>query len=140
MRRFLPIVLLLIAPLASAQVYKWTDAGGIVHYSDAPPNQGVKYQNVHTTGTIEPLAPPPPPAAPAPASTKAQASNPPVADTPANRAKLCTQLDTNIALLSKPDPVTTTAGPEGAPVALEGTQRAQALTNAQAQYSQYCAK
>jgi hypothetical protein len=93
---------------------------------------------VHTTGTIEPLAPPPP-AAPAPASTKAQAANVPVADTPANRAKLCTQLDANIALLSKPDPVTTSTG-EGAPVALEGTQRAQALTNAQAQYGQYCAK
>jgi Domain of unknown function (DUF4124) len=135
MRRFLPIVLLLIVPLASAQVYKWTDAGGIVHYSDAPPTQGVKFQNVHTTGTVDPLVPP----APATSTAKPAGATAAALDTPENRAKLCGQLQSNIDLLLKPTPVTTDA-PGGKRITLEGDQRKQALTSAQDQYKQYCAK
>ena len=57
MRRLLiATALLLAAPLVAAQAYKWTDASGTVHYSDAPPPQGTKYNKVTTSGSVEPLA------------------------------------------------------------------------------------
>ncbi|NNE61472.1 MAG: DUF4124 domain-containing protein, partial [Woeseia sp.] len=34
--RISAVVLFLCAAAASAQVYKWTDADGVVHYSDQP--------------------------------------------------------------------------------------------------------
>ena len=47
MRRLpIAIVLLLVAPLVSAQVYKWTDAHGTTHYSESPPPTGTKYSQV----------------------------------------------------------------------------------------------
>jgi hypothetical protein len=36
------VLLLLFPVLAHAQVYRWTDAKGTVHYSNSPPPQGVK--------------------------------------------------------------------------------------------------
>lgn len=39
--RLLPILLLLCAATVDAQVYRWVDAKGTVHYSDSPPPAGV---------------------------------------------------------------------------------------------------
>lgn len=36
-RLFLTIVFLSLSPIASAQVYKWTDENGVVHYGDEQP-------------------------------------------------------------------------------------------------------
>ncbi|MEJ2384162.1 MAG: DUF4124 domain-containing protein [Xanthomonadales bacterium] len=33
---------LLVAPAAAAEVYKWTDENGVVHYTDRPPERGLK--------------------------------------------------------------------------------------------------
>src|SRR5487761_2189319 len=94
------LALLLVTPLASAQVYKWTDAKGVVHYSDVPPAQGVKYKNMHMslTGGSAPAAATS--ASPAAASSPVDAGAAPasartVADNPENRAKLCAQLRQN---------------------------------------------
>ena len=40
--RFLLLLLILAAAPASAQVYRWVDAKGTVHYSNSPPPAGVK--------------------------------------------------------------------------------------------------
>ncbi|MEO8672642.1 MAG: DUF4124 domain-containing protein [Tahibacter sp.] len=40
---------------AAEKVYKWTDANGIVHYSDAPPPQGVVFENVRVVGQSTPV-------------------------------------------------------------------------------------
>jgi hypothetical protein len=50
-----PLALLLLAlPLtAAAEIYKWTDASGVVHYSQNPPPQG-SYKNV--TPDLPPLS------------------------------------------------------------------------------------
>ena len=40
--RVIGLVLLLCAPPVSAQVYRWVDAKGTVHYSNASPPSGVK--------------------------------------------------------------------------------------------------
>jgi hypothetical protein len=57
------IVLALCFAAASAyaeqgQVYKWTDAGGVVHYSDAPPPKDVtNVQTVKVSGGDRPRSP-----------------------------------------------------------------------------------
>lgn len=40
--RLLPILLLLCVATVDAQVYRWVDAKGTVHYSNSPPPAGVK--------------------------------------------------------------------------------------------------
>lgn len=137
MRRLLiAAVLLALTPLASAQVYKWTDATGTVHYSEAPPAQGKNYQKIKTNGTVEPLAP----AKEAPVSEgKPEAESAPaqpMADTPENRNKLCESLKSNLAALQGKGPVVMQK--DGNPVALNDAQRNQQIGAAQTQYQQFC--
>jgi hypothetical protein len=137
-RLLLVVVLLLLTPLAFAQVYKWTDAGGTVHYSETPPSTGTNYKQIKTSGSVEPLAPPP---AVETAADKAASTTPttpaqPVVDTPENRARLCASLKVNLTTLQGGAPVVMQQ--EGKAVALDDSQRSAQLTAAQAQYQQYC--
>lgn len=140
MHRFLiAVALLLLSPLATAQVYKWTDAQGTVHYSEAPPAQGTTYSKVTTTGTVEPLSK----SSPRPHTEDSSEPRPepkpaptPVADTPANRKTLCASLQSNLATLQGSDPVVMEK--DGKPNALDAAQRKQQIDTAQAQYNQYC--
>lgn len=71
---------LCLALPAMAQMYKWVDANGEVHYSDRPPPSGVKNEKLQM--------PSEPPAAPAPSTVKAGAKkNPAVAGTQKNGAE-----------------------------------------------------
>ena len=64
-----------------AQVYKWTDDKGQVHYTETPPPQDATQIKVPTGG---------PASAPAPASeAKADAAPAPAAGTPEAKAKRC---------------------------------------------------
>ena len=137
-RSLIAVALLLLAPLATAQVYKWTDAGGTVHYSEAPPAQGTKFSKVTTTGTAEPLAAPASSDAADSRETPAEPTEPtkPVADTPENRGKLCASLKSNLATLQGSGPVVMQQ--DGKATALDAAQRKQQAASAQAQYSQYC--
>ena len=139
MRRLtIAVALLLLAPVALAQVYKWTDAHGTVHYSETPPAQGVHYTQVTTTGSSRAVIPQ--------ASANkadggsqeqtAKAAAAPVADTPANRVAFCAALKGNLALLNSSTPVLRQDA--GAPKALDDTQRKQEAATANAQYAQYC--
>ena len=141
MRRLpLAIALLLIAPLACAQVYKWTDAHGTVHYSQMPPASGTKYSRVTVTGSAEPLARTD---ASASAETAPEqdhapaASSVPMTDTPANRAKLCASLKSNLAVLKGSGPVVMNSG--GKQMVIDAEARKQQIANAEAQYQRYCA-
>ena len=134
-RLLIAVALLLLAPLATAQVYKWTDASGTVHYSQDAPPQGTKFSKVTTTGTVQPLA------APATAASAAGSSEPaapsqPVADNPENRSKLCNSLKTNIAALQGGGPVVMQQN--GKTTALDADQRKQQAAAAQSQYDLYC--
>jgi len=42
MRKLIPLLLLLTALPAAADVYRWVDADGVVHYSDNPPSPDAK--------------------------------------------------------------------------------------------------
>ncbi|OOG60378.1 DUF4124 domain-containing protein [Rhodanobacter sp. C03] len=133
-RSLIAVALLLLAPLASAQVYKWTDASGTVHYSQDAPPQGTKFSKVTTNGTVQPLTTP----APAATSNESAAAMPPapIADTPENRNKLCASLKADLATLQGSAPVVMQQG--GKTTALNNDQRKQQTSSAQAQYSQYC--
>lgn len=138
-RLLIAVALLLLAPLATAQVYKWTDAHGTVHYSEAPPVQGTKYSKVTTTGTVEPLSKP---ASPANTEDSSSGSKEPaaapktVADTPENRKALCDSLKSNLATLQSSSPVVMQQ--DGKTNALDAAQRKQQIDTAQGQYNQYC--
>ncbi|WP_445146142.1 DUF4124 domain-containing protein [Dyella sp. Tek66A03] len=138
MRRLLiAAALLLVAPLVAAQAYKWTDAGGTVHYSDAPPPQGTNYKKVTTSGTVEPLAEPAPRANAESAGQVASKPAPqPVADTPENRAKMCASLKSNLEALKSSGPVVMDDG--GQQKVMDADQRKQQQTAAEGQYQQFC--
>jgi hypothetical protein len=133
-RPLLAVALLLLAPQVFAQAYKWTDSAGTVHYSETPPPTGTKFQRITTTGSPEPLAQPAPEEAkPAAAAT---ASSRPVADTPANRAKFCATLKTNLDVLRGEGPLMVEQ--DGQQKTIDEEQRKGQLNTAQTQYQQYC--
>jgi len=139
MRRLLiATALLLVAPLVAAQAYKWKDANGTVHYSDSPPPQGTKYSKVTTSGSVEPLAAPTATenAEPTTDSSKPATPQQPVADTPENRAKLCSTLKSNMDTLKGSGPVVMQEG--GQQKVINDDQRKQQQASAQSQYQQYC--
>ena len=46
-----PIVLLLAHPAVAAEVYRWTDEQGRVHYGERPPAQGAERLDLPATGS-----------------------------------------------------------------------------------------
>jgi hypothetical protein len=135
-RSLIAVALLLLAPLANAQVYKWTDASGTVHYSESPPVEGTKFNKVKTNGSVEPLVAPAPTASGEPINATPAAPPAPVADTPENRHTLCESLKSNLAALQGSGPVVMQQ--DGKPTALNDSQRKEQAGSAQAQYQQYC--
>ncbi|BDU20343.1 DUF4124 domain-containing protein [Dyella sp. GSA-30] len=133
-RPFLAAALLLLAPQVFAQAYKWTDSAGTVHYSETPPPTGTKYQRMTTTGSSEPLAQPASTAAKP--ATAATAAAQPVADTPANRAKFCSTLKTNLDMLKGDGPLVIQQ--DGQQKTVDEDQRKSQMNIAQSQYQQYC--
>ncbi|NUR23795.1 DUF4124 domain-containing protein [Frateuria sp.] len=138
MRRLLLILaLLLLAPAVAAQAYKWTDAQGTVHYSEMPPPQGTPFKRITTTGSVQ--APPASRSAGSTPNEKPQPERQPaVADTPENRAKLCSSLKANLDMLRGSGPVVMEQ--QGKPVALDDEQRNQQTALAEKQYVQFCSQ
>lgn len=141
-RPLLAVALLLLAPLAMGQAYKWTDASGTVHYSDNPPPKGTQFKRITTSGSAQPLAEPAK-AAPGEGRGEPNASNESapakaqsVADTPENRKKLCTTLKGNLEILRDKKPVVVQEGNQSR--VLDDAQRKQQQATAESQYKQYC--
>lgn len=140
MRRMLLVfmALLLFAPLASAQVYRWVDAKGTVHFSQTPPPPGMKYEVMHMASNSASDAAA---SAPAPAgqTTPNAAGTAPAAkpSAPANAAELCKQLHQNLSMLNSQEALNV-AGADGKPVALSDQQRAVQKATTEAQIKQYC--
>lgn len=57
MRSILPLVLLLVATMAAAEVYRWVDDEGTVHFSDTPREVGntqrVDVDGINTAKSVE---------------------------------------------------------------------------------------
>lgn len=136
MRRCLVLALLVtVCPLALAQAYKWKDAQGVTHYADTPPPGKVKYETVKTNGSA--VAPSPAPPAPAPAASSPPPPGSPVADNPANRARLCEQLRKNMEVLGKEQVVSMDDG-KGGTRPLDDAGRKRQVETTQAQMTLYC--
>jgi len=133
-----------VAGFASAQqIYKWKDANGVIHFAQTPPANGTHYTKMQlanqpdvSSGTSASLntesenAPETQPARPA-------ASGGTQPDTPSNRAELCKQLSSNVALLQGKQPVVTD-GSDGKQQVMSDNAREQQLATARAQQVQYC--
>lgn len=134
-----------VAGFAGAQqIYKWKDANGVIHYSQTPPASSVHYTRMSLTSQPEVASGTPAPSNPesegAPESdtaTPSAASGGTLPDTPSNRAALCRQLSSNIALLQSKQPVVT-SGNDGKQQVMSDDAREQQLAAARAQQGQYC--
>jgi hypothetical protein len=145
-RTSLALVLLLVAPLACAQVYKWTDAKGTTHFSEAPPPSGIKYSTVNLAASGGGVASSSSSASSAQSNSQGQTANPAASsssgqsqtmdDTPENRAKLCSQLHSSITALSGAAPVVEEQN--GKQTLLNSDDRKQQLDANQSQYEMYC--
>ena len=137
MRRCLVFALLIVAtPLAFAQAYKWKDAQGQTHYTDAPPPGKTKYETIKTPASDTA------PAATQPNQNTAStsASKPATVgpnDTPANRQALCDQLRKNVDVLGKEKVVTMDDGKGGVKQVDDATRQAE-IKKAEAQMTLYC--
>jgi hypothetical protein len=142
-RPLFALVLLLVAPVVSAQVYKWVDAKGTTHFSETPPSAGTKYSQVNVAASDGDAASSSSTSAPATDSAPNTSSgssdqNQTMADTPENRAKLCTQLKGSINTLTGSAPVVEQQN--GQQTLLNADQRKQQLDASQSQYQMYCAQ
>jgi hypothetical protein len=142
-RPLFALVLLLVAPVVSAQVYKWVDAKGTTHFSETPPPVGTKYSQVNVAASDGDAASSSSTSAPATDSAPNTSSgssdqSQTMADTPENRAKLCTQLKGSINTLTGSAPVVEQQN--GQQTLLNADQRKQQLDASQSQYQMYCAQ
>lgn len=138
-----PAALLVLACAAASawsadkqQVYKWTDANGVVHFSDAPPPSETKnVQALHLVGGTTAAAP----AAAADEKPKDPAAPPGTATTgaPADSSELCKQSRANLELLQSKTPVGI-AGADGKAAPLDDQARESQIANAKLAIAHYC--
>jgi hypothetical protein len=131
------------AHAAPTQVYKWTDANGVVHYSEAPPPPTTpKVETVHVSGDDRAHA-----AESADAgsgdkpkdATAANASpaNAAVPNTPENRAKECQMARNNLTLLQSNAPVNV-VGADGKTQPMEDSSRQARIEGVKDQIALLC--
>lgn len=131
MHRFLIVLaLLMTAPLVTAQVYKWSDASGTIHYSQSPPNKGTQFKEMKPNGSV-PATPPATASSIAPKPITTQ-----VADTPENRANLCNTLKSSLTALQGTGAVVMQQ--DGKQTVLDAAARKQQTDTAEAKVKQYC--
>ena len=124
----------------SEQVYKWTDAAGIVHFSDAPPPKGTaNVQTMRVSGGDRPREVPAENTenAAAPTSANSAAQKGVVADAKADRTKNCATAHDNLNLLQSKYPVSM-AGTDGKQQPLDEKARAAQIADANALIDIYC--
>ena len=126
---------------ADQQVYKWTDASGVVHFSDAPPPKDAKDvqlmrvsgsdrpRNVESSSNSEPGSNPEGGNGGTPAAA-------PVDPKDAN-AKACATARNNLEILNSKMPVSVT-GPDGKALPLDDKARAAQIAAANANVELYC--
>ena len=124
---------------AGGQVYKWTDAQGVVHYSDAPPpTTQSNVQTVRVTGGDRPhdvgsSTPAEPDAAPPQQPGQNQVAQ----NAPSDFAKNCATARSNLELLQSKFQVNVTDA-NGKAVALDDKSRQVQIADMNAQISLYC--
>jgi len=134
-----------VAGFASAQqIYKWKDANGVIHFAQTPPANGTHYTKMQlanqpdvSSGTTSASSNTESERAPETPVARPAASGGTQPDTPSNRAELCKQLSSNVALLQSKQPVVSD-GSDGKQQVMSDNAREQQLATARAQQVQYC--
>ena len=147
--RLLLLVLLAasLPALASTQVYSWTDANGVKHFSDSPPPASVNAQKLKVRGSLtseeqkppasaEPTTEPANPNGPPPATVQPIARS--LADSPENREKQCQTAKKNLDILQGSYPVSGPPSADGKAQVLDEASRKQATDRAGEQVKFYC--
>lgn len=124
---------------AGGQVYKWTDAQGVVHYSDAPPpNTQPNVQTMRVTGGVSTPSTTGATDANAQAQQPAQTQVAQNAAPPANdHARDCSNARSNLELLQSKFQVSVTDS-AGKAVALDDKARQAQVADMNAQIATYC--
>jgi len=144
MRTLLAVMLVASTAFAgSGQVYKWTDAQGVVHYSDAPPpTTQSNVQTVRVTGGDRPhdvtsasSSTESNDSQQQPGQTQVAQNTPPGAAV--DHSKDCATARSNLELLQSKFQVTVN-GADGKPVQLDDKARQVQLAAANAQVAVYC--
>jgi hypothetical protein len=131
----------------AAELYKWVDDKGGVHYSDTPPPSGTKKaERVRVDGSVSGDLDSEAAAAAAAAAAKEKEKNPPkteapppplppppLADNPENRARLCDQSNATIELLQSKFQVADSTGKP-----LDQQARADRLASERQTAAKYC--
>ena len=148
--RLLLLVLLAasLPALASTQVYSWTDANGVKHFSDSPPPASVNAQKLKVRGSLTSEELPAPAAAAEPATDAAKANSPPpatmtpiarsIADSPENREKQCQTAKKNLDILQGSYPVSAPPAADGTARVMDDAARKEATGRAAEQVKFYC--
>lgn len=123
------------------QVYKWTDAGGVVHFSDAPPPKDAKdVQLMRVSGSDRPRSVDSTPNSEPGSEAQGENGGAPVAapaDPKDANAKACATARNNLDLLQSKMPVSVT-GADGKPIPLDDKARAAQIAAANANIELYC--
>jgi hypothetical protein len=125
---------------ADQQVYKWTDASGVVHFSDAPPPKDARdVQLMRVSGSDRPRSVDSASNG-EPGSNSENEGGSAAATTPDPKdanAKACATARNNLEILNSKMPVSVT-GPDGKPLPLDDKARAAQIAAANANVELYC--
>jgi len=142
-RQWMLIALLgTMAAAQAADAYRWVDANGVVHYSDAPPPVEAKAELVHLPGTVK-AAGAAVPATDEPAkaddSEEPGEKKPPgtLASSVQSAEKRCADARANLEVLQRSGPVGMDTG-TGKPQPLDDNARQRQIGNAQTIIATYC--
>ena len=141
-RQWMLIALLGFTAAQAADAYRWVDASGVVHYSDAPPPLQTKAELVHLHGTGSATGAAvamPAEGADARDSGEAAANKPQgvLASTVQSAEKRCADARANLEVLQRSGPVGIDTG-TGKPQPLDDKARQQQTANAQTIIATYC--
>ena len=131
------------AASAADPVYRWKDANGQSHYSQQPPEKGVKYETIASSGAPASAAAAATSHAESAASAKKDsnpAANATTANAQAERQKLCETARKNADVLANRPLVEMDLNGTGTPQRLTPEQQTQQLDIARKQQTAYCNK
>lgn len=135
------VLVLASVPAAAADVYKWIDAGGVVHYSDTEPTPELKAQRLHLAGmstsdvkagATDPSDPANAPAGPDNAREGTQVSSVQSAE------RRCSDARNNLEVLQSKFAVGFDAQGNGKPEVLDDQGRQLQIARAQTTIATYC--
>lgn len=123
------------------KVYKWKDANGAIHFSDAPPPKGTEFNNVKIVNqsaaiTSQPTSETAPADAAADADPNKPAAAPQVAKDNSREAR-CKEAQERIRVLEGAQAINIDRG-DGKPVALQDDERKTELSVARASATALC--